>query len=216
MTDKLPYVERLTGENYTSWAIYVKNHLLAKGLWDVVKGNEENSKTDQKALAEIIMGIGDRELLFLAAEATTAKDLWNALEEDYKRKLKSRVPSLKRALNGLNKAPSETIQQYVSRAKGFRRQLKSAGHIITDEELTSQILDGLPAEFEALIAGMEGNTTPVPLEDAICMLLRREEKINTKATAAAYTVQGRQGSGRGGGTAGAGRSTQGRPAGGTE
>lgn len=78
----LPF-ERLKGrENYSSWKVGAKAHLITKGHWNsLIRTTEvkpEEVEKDQKALSELIL-LCDSSLYSHLQECSTAKDGWDTL-----------------------------------------------------------------------------------------------------------------------------------------
>lgn len=130
----------LLGEgNYNTWKLRVKALLQRAGLWAAVSGTPANSKQDEKAMSEIILTVQDT-LLPLIGDLTTAKEMWDTLEQLYKSKSKARVKELQRQLNNLSKSKVESLTEYVNRGRAIYIDLVAAGGSVTESEVVSYVL----------------------------------------------------------------------------
>jgi len=87
-------IERLNGDNWTTWKFQTKHVLLAKGLWNITQGTEvladeaDDATTNaynsrcQNALSLLVMSI-ETSQLYLITSCETAKDAWEVLKQHF-------------------------------------------------------------------------------------------------------------------------------------
>jgi hypothetical protein len=115
--------------------------------------------------------------------------------------------SLRRALTSLKKKPTETLSMFFARATKIRDELKGADQSITEDEVVSSVLAGLPQHYDVSIAIMEFSDKALTMDDCLAKLLQVEHKLGREEAepSAFYTrVHGFKPGGGGGGGAGAG------------
>ena len=69
----------LSDTNYRLWAMRIEVYLEAHGLWDVIRGDEENRKKDRLALSVILSSIPES-VSFQMDIKKSAKDNWESLK----------------------------------------------------------------------------------------------------------------------------------------
>ena len=92
MAEKTWSIERLNGENWSTWKFQMKHLLLTKDLWNITQGTEQLSATanedaiaefdtrSQKAFSTIVMSISPAQL-YLITSCESAKDAWDNLKQ---------------------------------------------------------------------------------------------------------------------------------------
>jgi hypothetical protein len=106
-------IEPVVADNYATWSIRMRALLEHKDLWDVVKLGQgvvpegadaarqaAAERQDRKARTLIILNVADQHLA-LVNKKTTAKSVWDALENLYRSKSTARRQQLRRSLAGL-------------------------------------------------------------------------------------------------------------------
>ena len=174
-------IEKLDTDNYGVWRQRMKALLLSKQLWDVIDGDdEEDKKKSNQVMGLILLHVSDFHL-GLADEVATAKGLWEKLEKTFKAKYNARRLLLRQQLNTLRKEPTETIPQYVARAKSIASELKAVGHEPEASEVTLPILQGLPKEYSILVTIISVAKEPPSIDDLLPMLLTTEQQVSQES-----------------------------------
>lgn len=109
---------------------------------------------DEKAHALITLYLKTMHLS-TARQCKTAKELWNTLNESYKKKGVARRLQLRRELNELSLGPSETLTSYFDRAKTIRDDLAAIGAEANEEDVVKALLNGLTREYDMLVTIFE-------------------------------------------------------------
>jgi len=84
-------------------------------------------------------------------DVATAKALWDKLEATFTAQNNARRLLLRQELNSLKKAPTESIAEFVARAKELATNLEAVGHKPEDSEVSLSLLAGLPKEYIVLV-----------------------------------------------------------------
>ena len=106
-----PFVPIFNGENYDYWSIKMKTFFCSQDLWDIVeegftipadsstltaaqrKELKENKQKDSKALY-ILQQAMDDAIFPRIMDATSSKDAWNTLQEEFQGSVKVRAIKL--------------------------------------------------------------------------------------------------------------------------
>jgi hypothetical protein len=153
----LPTVPLLTGDNYFNWRVKMESVLQLKRLVNVLSSNrprgdakkEEVDAWDEKnadAVACIRLSLSDGQLLQFAKE-TNAKLLWKAIHDTYAGPAEDRAIDAGEELRNIKMANTESINEYISRARGLAVKCASAGLNISDRQLVYNVVRGLHSKF---------------------------------------------------------------------
>ena len=102
-----PFVPIFNGENYDYWSIKMKTFFCSQDLWDIVEEGftiptdnstltaelKENKPKDSKALY-ILQQAMDDAIFPRIMDATSSKDAWNILQEEFQGSVKVRAIKL--------------------------------------------------------------------------------------------------------------------------
>ena len=83
------------------------------------------------------MNVKDQHL-FILAKCQTAKQVWDALARTYAAESSARTLLLEKESNQLRKRLDEPLTMYLSRVRGIREQLVTAGEAISGEKVSHQ------------------------------------------------------------------------------
>lgn len=145
-------------------------------------------ETDQKALALIMLNVKDHLLTALAGH-TTAKSVWDALEQTYLAKTLARKLQLRRELAKLQLSPSESVSQYLDRARTLLTECRAAHLDMKEEDIVQALLAGLPSEYDATVAIMDGADRQLTLTELLPKLLAVEQRTRRNDETAYFTRQ---------------------------
>lgn len=176
--DKLS-IEKLDVDNYATWRVKMKWLLITKGYWDAVASTAAapvNTEMDQKALALIGLCVRDHHLSTLSA-CTTARQAWEHLERVYNAQSNARRLRLRRELTSLKLGVGEPLTKFFARAKAIRDQLNAGGHAVTDEEVATSVLEGLPSEYDTIVTFLTTTNEALDLDIILAKLLTVEQRI---------------------------------------
>lgn len=168
-------IEPLDDKNYATWKLRMHWSLVTKGLWEAVEGTESAKEKDARARAQIGLNV-TADYQDVVAEATTAKDAWEKLEQLYNARSTASLLLLKRQMHSLEKRPNESLMQYIARAKGIRNQLKAAGHDVDNEDVLVSVLAGLPDQYTPMAMFIRGTQRDMSLDDALAKLMLADKE----------------------------------------
>ena len=182
-------IEKLDSDNYGIWKIKMKALLLSKELWGVIEGDDEDKKKSNQVMGLLLLHVSDYHL-GLADEVATAKGLWDKLESTFKAKYNARRLLLRQQLNTLRKEATESIPQYVARAKSIASELEAVGHKPEASELSLPVLSGLPKEYNVLVTIVSVAKEAPSLDDLLPMLLNTEQQVSQEEDPTAVPIYG--------------------------
>ena len=163
--------------NYGNWVRRVRAFLLSRQLWKVVSGEEEDKEKSDQALGYIQLYLSEY-YGATADDVATAKGLWEKLENSFKTKNNARRLLLRQELTNLRKKPSETVTEYLARARELASNLEAVGHKPEPTELTLPVLAGLPKDYSVLVTILGTSKEEHELDDILPMLLQMEQQLN--------------------------------------
>ncbi|XP_043700170.1 uncharacterized protein LOC122650864 [Telopea speciosissima] len=174
-THSLVYVPIFAGENYDFWSIKMRTYFLSQDLWDIVnngfstpKATSTPSITQQEKLKKNMQN--DAKVLYILQQAvvdtifprimgaTTAKDAWNTLKEEFQGNAKVgtvKLQTLRRDLKNIKMKDSETAKDYYSRVKEIVNQMRAYCEDITDKKVIEKILISLTDKYDPIVTAIE-------------------------------------------------------------
>lgn len=187
MTSTIPF-EKLKGrENFSTWKIGAKAHLISKGHWSFIFADTVASADlpkDERALAEIILLV-DSTIYSHLEDCETAKEGWLALVNAFEDKGVVRKVSLLKQWISLKLSDCASMQDYVNQCLVLRSKVKSAGFKIDEEIAGSIMLCGLPDEFRPMVMSIEAKSGEITVDFVKNVLLQEVEFGESRASALA-------------------------------
>jgi hypothetical protein len=176
-------IERLDWDNYLVWAANMKFFLTTKKCWHTVVSTEapttpEDIKADELALSYIGLLVKPHHQPTIL-RCTTANQAWTTLQGIFAAKSFARKLQLRRELNSLKMASTETVTAFTNRAKALQDQLNAAGHKVEDIDVACQVLAGLPSTFDTVVTVIETTTASAgsfTVDDILPHLLQAEQR----------------------------------------
>ncbi len=148
--------------------------LLATKDCDTALDNAEDVHSN-KAKGLMIMCVEEQHIQTIES-AANAREAWSTLANLYQQTSTANLLQLKRQLNTLEKKTSETITQYVARARDIANQIHAAtGQEVSATDMALAVLSGLPSEYSMVKTVIE-NMTEVPAVGVIQSKLLLVEK----------------------------------------
>ncbi|XP_044482002.1 uncharacterized protein LOC123208535 [Mangifera indica] len=171
----LPVVPVVNGVHYHIWVVKMKSFLQAADLWDVVEidGNfptmPENptvaqmqlykSETKKKSRAlSFLHSVIDDNIFVKIVHYTTAKQVWEKLQQEYQGSEKTRTMKiiiLKRKLENTRMNDTESVSQYLDRIMKLVNEMRILGEDLSEERIVEKVLMSLPEKFESKISSLE-------------------------------------------------------------
>lgn len=194
MGERLAF-ERLKGlENFVTWRVGARAHLITKGHWkqfslDVAALTEEpDREKNMKALAELTLLLDPCVYTYIE-ECKTAKEAWNALMKSFEDSGVVRKVSLLKQWISLKYSECESMQDYVNQCLILRSKVKSAGFKIEEDVAGSIILCGLPEEFKPLVMSIETKSSDLTVDFVKNTLLQETNFKSDNETALAIKTR---------------------------
>ncbi|GIL93396.1 hypothetical protein Vretifemale_20797, partial [Volvox reticuliferus] len=144
--------------------------------------------------------------------AANAKAAWDALAATFASTCNTRKIALRQELSDFKMANGEHMPVYVSRARQLQSDLLDVGHVVTDAELTTIIIKGLPRTYHVITTALETREGELDFQQVVSRLMAYDsaEREASRKETTAFSAR------RGGGNAGSsgrgqGARTGGRP-----
>jgi hypothetical protein len=194
-------IEKLSGDNFTSWKFKLQLILMDRCLWEIVDGTEvapsntsgnvsgsgnddvkpqtyiDWKKRDNQALAQIALTVSNSELVHIR-NAKSSHDAWNKICSVYEAKglaakvyLRRRFFNIKYIDNGVG-----SMQTHINLVRDLADQLDAIGASVTDEDMAMTLLCSLPESYDYLIVALESRTGDDLTFDFVSTRLLAEEK----------------------------------------
>lgn len=176
--------------NYPTWSKHMQGLLATKECDKALTTAEDEKSAMAKGL--IMMCVQDCHLTTVA-NATDAKAAWEALKTLYQQRSTANLLRLKREFANLEKRKEENITEFLSRVSDLREQIDAASASdskMSDTDVISAILNGLPSRFNVIKTVIESATTLPSLSDITAKLLLVESDRSRGSESAYYNSSG--------------------------
>ncbi len=174
-TESRVLIGKLDNQNWGIWRRKLKALFLSKRLAGVIDGTDEDKDNSSQVLGLIQLHLSDA-YLSMADDVATGKALWDKLEATFTAQNNARRLLLRHELNSLRKAPTESISEYIARAKELATNLEAVGQKPDPSEVTLSVLAGLPKEFSVLVTIMGTLKETQTLDEVLPALLQTEQQ----------------------------------------
>ena len=186
-------MEKFKGPNYHLWKFKMKTLLKDKGLWDIVEGTrvapeasldsgnalKEWRKKEDKAMALIVLALGDEQLMHVQSAGTSA-EAWQKLGAVHERKSLANKLYLRRQFLTVKMEEGEKMLDHINKVKVMAQQLEAIGAQVNDEDLVTTVLYSLPQSFDQLIISLEARADDLDMEFLTARLLHEETRRGQK------------------------------------
>ncbi|KAL5718134.1 hypothetical protein ACHQM5_011070 [Ranunculus cassubicifolius] len=129
-------------------------------------------KQDQILLSWIFSSLTEHVLAQVVGQ-TTSLGVWKTLATIYNSPSQARIMQLKYQLHTLKKGDL-SMAEYIQKAKTVANNLAAVTSPVSDSDLTSNILSGLPSSYNAFVTSINTRIEPFSLEDLTGHLLNQE------------------------------------------
>ena len=195
-----PASKKLARDNYRLWKAQVLPAIRGAQLMGILEGkipappqlieveNAEKKKEkvpnpeyvswlakDQQLLGYLINSLG-KDVLAQVATIESAAQLWEALEKMFSAQSRARVSNLRLQLANLKKG-SMTSTAYFSKMTTIKDELAAIGKPVDDEEVVTQILNGLDYDYNPFVSSVLGRTDQISLDDLYSDLLAYDARL---------------------------------------
>ncbi|CAI5785050.1 Hypothetical predicted protein [Podarcis lilfordi] len=186
-------LEKLTATNYSTWSVRMQHFLKREGLWKVVETPpqppeededddeklalaEAQLEKDEKALATIILGVDDSQLVYVA-DKVTASEAWNALKAVHVRETAGSLITLTRRLYRCRKKPGDSLVNHLKFLTGCFQELALRGRPVGEEDKVFIVLSSLDDSYDMLVNSLESvETDKLTLEYVTGRLYAEEDR----------------------------------------
>ena len=178
-------IEKLNDSNFHAWKRKIQLLLAYRDLEDYIHDDrpmDEVSQTkwdrgDRKAQAVIGLSLSDEHLEHVS-EATTAKEMWQAILNVFERHTLLNKLAARRKFYTVTMDEGEKVLAYINRVQHLASVLKSMNVTIDDKEMAMAVLNGLPSRFDGLIVALDalGNEDKIFTLDFVKSRLLQEEQ----------------------------------------
>src|SRR6218665_1259601 len=153
-------VAKLNNSNYQIWKFKVKMLLIREDTWTVVQGDtpdpvpDDWQRKDEKAQCTISLTVEDNQPVHIC-NCTSAKDMWKQLQKVHERSNLSSKMYLRKKLYKMRLQDDQNMQEYISAVLRLVEQLRGVGEEVSDQQVATLFLCGLPDEYETLITARD-------------------------------------------------------------
>jgi histone deacetylase 1/2 len=222
-----PVTKKLTRSNYNMWLAQVTATLQGAQLWSFTKpttkpppeflevdaaaaaaaGNKAEPAVNPEYEKWLAKDSQVRSYLFTSlsedtfsqvADATTAAELWAAIQTLQASQSRARIMSTRMALATATKG-SSTVAEFFTKMKGLADEMASAGKKLDDDEVVSYILMGVGEEFESVTSAVANRTDPISLPELQAQLVSHEQRREIRDGGSHSSVNSAEKGGRRGG-----------------
>lgn len=191
-SNKIPFDLLKGREDYDTWMVGASAYLTIKDMWvwteaepDASKPNEKSS--DAKARGELTLLI-DPCLYSYVAAAKTTKSAWEPLKNAFEdngtsQKIFTLVKFFTTKVEDFS-----TREEYVNAMLTLWRKVNNAGYNIDEKTAGSLMLGRLPAEYRAMVRGIENIGAIITVDYAKNMILQ-DTSLNGDETETALAVK---------------------------
>jgi len=130
---------------------------------------------DQQVLGYLLNSL-TKDALAQVANLTTASAAWKALETRFAAHSRARVSNLRMQLTNTKKGAMTSIA-YFNKMTALAEELAAAGKKVDDDEMVTNILNGLDYEYNPFVSSMLGRSDPITLSDLLSQLLAYDLRL---------------------------------------
>ena len=184
-------IERFIGKNdFNVWRMRMKAILFQQGVKDALKDEselpvtmtaKEKSDIDEKAYHLIILALGDKALREFSEE-TTAKGVWNKLEQLYMQNSLSNRLYLKDRLYGFKMQEDRSIADNLDDFAKIVLEMSNIGIKVDDEDKAVLVLKSLPGLYSNFKETMKYGRKTLTLEEVQSALRSKELELKKKGS----------------------------------
>lgn len=144
---------------------------------DVVPNPEYDSwvAKGQQLLSYLLNSL-TKDALAQVTSVKTSAEAWEALGTRFAAHSQARVTNLRMQLTNTKKV-SMTNTAYFNKMMAIRDELAAVGKEVEDDEMVSNILNGLDFEYNAFVSSVLGRAEPISLSDLFSQLLAYDLRL---------------------------------------
>ncbi|KAI4302634.1 hypothetical protein MLD38_038355 [Melastoma candidum] len=192
-----PALVKLDDSNYVLWKGQILAAIIASGFEDFIFGNtsppaqflDDSSvllnpdykqwhRTD-KAVMSLLFSSLTTEPLSLVVCCKYSSEVWETLRNRYESASPSRILNLRLQMQQLRKN-GRTMQQYLNCLKSLSDQLSAIGEPMRYRDYLWYLMEGLPAEYDAIVTAIYSRTDQPQLEEVHNLLLNFDMRLERR------------------------------------
>jgi hypothetical protein len=135
---------------------------------------------DQLLLSVLVSTISETLVPSLVGRSSS-HDVWLTLEKMFSSQSRARIMQTRYHLATLKKG-NMSIPNYFQKAKSYANLLASIGQLINDNDLITQILAGLPSDYNDLVTSINTRLEDMQIDELFGHLLTHELRLEQQAT----------------------------------
>jgi hypothetical protein len=171
--------EKLTPSTFPQWHAQFEALLIGYDLLDYVEGtllcpSSSGTTTDElcklywvrqdKLILSVILASTSPSITPLIATAKTSHEAWKKLKNLYASRSRTRAMQLKEELTLIQRG-HRSITEYLHAVKTLADEIAIIDHLISDDDLTFYVLNGLGSEFQEIVAPIRARESPLAFEE---------------------------------------------------
>ncbi|XP_024164842.1 uncharacterized protein LOC112171945 [Rosa chinensis] len=188
-----------SGENYNFWSIKMRTYFMSQDLWDIVdrgfstpenptveqlRQEKKEKQRDVNALYAIQQAVDDANFSRIMG-ASTAKEAWDMLKEDFQETAKVRavkLQTMRSDLENLKMKDYEIVKDYYSRLKEIVNQIRAYGENISETRVVEKILISLIEKYDPIVTVIENSKdiTTLSVTELIGSLEAYEKRLSSR------------------------------------
>lgn len=196
ITNSFTSIEKFNGQNFHTWQMKVKYHLMREGLWDFIKrasGDGAGDSSDiepvityttsgknDKAFAIIALALGD-DYIHHISDLESASQAWIKLDILFGARTQSSKIALKISFFELTMKEGDSIAAHVNQLRSLMVQLSSVKSPVTEDDAIAVLLKSMPDTYDTIVTTLKYQPNP-SLESIINALQEEERKKNQRVT----------------------------------
>lgn len=141
------------------------------------KSSEFDVEASDHALALIGLNVS-AQFKSMIGDCSSAKEAWLRLKGVFQSQNNANRLLLKQELAGLQQQHSESLIDYVTRAKSIHLQLVGTGYKADKADLTYNILMGLTEQYRSMVDTFIANSEPLDIDVLLPKLMTIEARYN--------------------------------------
>lgn len=180
-------IDKLDGDNWSTWKFQMKHLLLAKGFWGLVDGSEtlEDEASaeriaqfrlkSQKAFSTMVLAIKTAQL-YLVTSCENPKQAWDTLRNHFERETLANKLFLKKQYFRTEMKEGTSMDKHLKHMKDITDRLAAIGAPISEEDQVVTLLGSLPRSFTTLVTALEARVDNIKMDYVQQALIHEEMK----------------------------------------